>query len=183
MSNGRGNTMNKDLEERIKLFKIVRDIPYYISVGEGQDYSCATKPYILDKLFQSIGLKVKHVLGEFRWSKLNLPEELLQIPHEDIETHEYLTVLIPERNTWVKIDPTWDSKIKHSAIGIAEWDGLHDTKLAVPLEREWSPEESEKLIAEEENWTEEQRQEYLRKNGEFFQAFNRWLDAQRRSPL
>lgn len=168
------------IEERIKLFRIVRDIPYYISTRTEQDYSCATKPFILDILLRSIGLKVKHILCTFKWEKLGLPEELLAIPHDIEETHEYLLVFIPETNKWVKVDPTWDSRIQHPSITIAEWDGLNDTPIAVPVEHTWTPEESEKLIEEEENRSEEERAEYLKRNGEFFRALNRWLEAQRK---
>ncbi|MCL0050873.1 hypothetical protein M1N22_03430 [Dehalococcoidia bacterium] len=168
------------IEERIRLFRIVRDIPYYISTGTEQDYSCATKPFILDIFLRSRGLEVKHVLCTFKWEKLGLPEELLAIPHDPEETHEYLLVFVLENNRWVKVDPTWDSRIQHPSIPITEWDGLNDTSIAVPVERAWSPEESEKLIEEEENMPEEERAEYLKRNGEFFKAFNRWLESQRK---
>lgn len=168
------------IEERIRLFKIVRDIPYYISIGDEQDYSCATKPFILDILFKSLGLEVKHILCTFKWEKQDLPKELLEISHDPTETHEYLLVLIPEKNRWVKVDPTWDSRIQLPAFPIAEWDGLSDTPIAVQVERTWSPEESKKLIAEEENMSNEERAEYLKRNGEFFSAFNKWLESQRK---
>lgn len=168
------------IEERIRLFRIVRDIPYYISTGMEQDYSCATKPFVLDILLRSIGLKVKHVLCTFKWGKLSLPEKLLAIPHDPEETHEYLLVFVPENKKWVKVDPTWDSKIRHPSIPIAEWDGLNDTSIGVPVEQIWTSEESERLIAEEENMPEDKRAEYLKRNSEFFEAFNRWLESQRK---
>lgn len=170
-----------NIKERIRMFRFVRDIPYYISTGEEQDYSCATKPFILDKLLKSIGLKVNHVLFTFKWEKLGLDKDLLSLPHDPKETHEYLLVYVPENNTWVKVDPTWDSRIQHPSISIPKWDGISDTTIAVPIEREWSPEESKKLIAEEDNISEEERQEYLKKNRQFLVAFNRWLESQRSS--
>lgn len=171
--------MNQDVSERVKMFNFVRDIPYHVSVGDEQDYSCATKPLILDRLLTSIGLKVNHVLCEFKWSKLGLPNDLLRLPHDEVETHEYLLVLAPETDKWVKVDPTWDNRIQHPSFPIAEWDGLNDTDIGVPPERTWSPEESEKLIAEEESMTEEDRNEYLKRNGAFLRAFNKWLESQR----
>lgn len=164
------------IEERIRIFKFVRDIPYFIGLGNEQDYSCATKPVYLDKLFKSIGLEVKHILCTFKWEKIGLPKELLDIPHDAIETHEYMLVFIPEKKRWAKVDPTWDSRIQHPAFPIAEWDGMGDTSIAVPLEHQWSPEESEKLSAEED----ENREEYLERNGKFFIAFNKWLESQRK---
>lgn len=169
------------IEERVRLFRIVRDIPYHISTGMEQDYSCATKPFVLDLLLRSIGLKVKHVLCTFKWEKLGLPKKLLAIPHDSEETHEYLLVFVPENEKWVKVDPTWDSKIQHPSIPIAKWDGLSDTLIAVPIERIWTPEESEKLITEEENMPEDKRAEYLKRNSEFFKMFNRWLESQRKT--
>lgn len=171
--------MNNKIEKRIELFRIVRDIPYYISTGMEQDYSCATKPFILDILLKSIGLEIKHILCTFEWEELGLPKELLSIPHDSEETHEYLLVFIPENSKWVKVDPTWDSKIKHPSIPTSQWDGLNDTEIGVKIKHKWSPEESEKLIEEEENMSEEERGEYLKKNSEFFKVFNRWLDSQR----
>lgn len=169
--------MSKEIEERIRFFEVVRDIPYYISLGDEADYCCATKPIILDALLSKLGLEVRHILCQFRWSKMSLPEELLQIPHDDLETHEYLEVLIPENGKWVIVDPTWDRKIKHSSVPIAEWDGLSDTVVGIPVEKVWSPEESEKLNAEED----EDREVYLQRNGKFFDALNRWLESLRRN--
>lgn len=173
-------TEKDNIKERVRMFRFVRDIPYYISSGEEQDYSCATKPFILDKLLRSIGLKVNHVLCTFKWEKLGLNKDLLSLPHDPEETHEYLLVFIPENNKWVKVDPTWDSRIQHPSISISKWDGLSDTIITVPIERKWSPEESKKLIEEEDNMSEEERLEYLKRNKQFFAAFNRWLESQRK---
>lgn len=169
-----------DIEERVRFFKIVRDIPYYIATGEDeQDYCCVTKPLILDKMFTTLGLKSRHILCTFRWQDLGLPPDILELPHDDVDTHEYLEVLIPETDAWVKVDPNWDSWIKNSKISIADWDGLHDTILAVAPLEVYSPEESAKIIAEEEEGDPEVRKAYLEKNAQFFKSLNRWLESQR----
>jgi len=164
--------------ERIKLFKMVRDIPYYISLSEDvQGYECVTKPTMLDKLLQTLGLKSRHMLCEFKWEDLDLPEELLKLPHEDPEIHRFLEVFIPETNKWIKVDPNWDSKIQHPGIPIAEWDGLNDTKLAVIPTKFYTVEESKKFIEQDIG---DERNTYLLKNKDFFIAFNKWLDSKRR---
>lgn len=168
------------LDARILFFRIVRDIPYRIALAEGeQDYCCATKPMILDRLLSTLGLRCRHILCSFRWEDLNLPRHLVTLTHDEIDTHEYLEVLVPETQAWLKVDPNWDIWIRSPSIPIAQWDGLHDTILAVkPLET-YSPEKSANLIAEEDQADPEARSAYLKKNAKFFRELNRWLQSQR----
>lgn len=170
---------NKSVEERKRYFRMVRDIPYYIALGDEQDYCCATKPLMLDRLLSTLELKSRHILATFRWQKIGLPSEIVAIPHDDLDTHEFLTVFIPETRAWVRVDPNWDSRIKNPNLPVSEWDGLHDTSVAVPIEKVYSPEESERLIAEEDSADAKVRQEYLNRNMQFFTAVNRWIDSQR----
>jgi hypothetical protein len=156
---------------------MVRDIPYYIAVSDKeQGYECVTKPEILDRLLQTIELKSRHIICEFRWEDLRLPKEILKLPHEDPETHEYLEVWIPERKKWVKVDPTWDSRLRPK-LPIAEWDGLSNTKLAVIPIKILSPEESAAFIAQDIG---EEREKYMERNRKFFIALNRWLESIRK---
>lgn len=108
---------------------------------------------------------------------MGLPKELLNIPHDDPETHGCIEVLIPETKEWVKVDPTWDSRIQHHKIPIAEWDGLNDTRLAVIPTKVLSPEESATFISQD---TGEEREKYMKRNREFFIALNRWLESVRK---
>lgn len=170
--------MPDKIADRVRLFNIVRDIPFYIAVGNETDYCCATKPIILDILFKSIKLRCRHVICDFKWESSPLPKAILKLPHEALETHEYLEVWIPERKRWVIVDPSWDARIRHHGFHINRWDGLHDTKIAVRSERIWTLKESAALIAQELKPGE--REKYLKRNRAFFVAFNRWLDAQRR---
>lgn len=172
--------VSTEREERVRLFRIVRDIPYFIATEQGQqDYCCATKPLILNKLLSTMGLKCRHILCTFKWVDLGLPKDILKLPHDETDTHEYLEVWIPEIGAWARVDPNWDSWIKNRSIPIADWDGLHDTILAVkPLET-YSPEESAKIVAEEEQVDTELRRAYLDKNSQFFNGLNLWLESQR----
>lgn len=167
--------MKKEIQERIKLFRFVREIPYYASVGKEQDFSCSTKVEILRKL---LGLKARYRIYEFRWEDLDLPKELLTFPHEDPEYHQNLEVYIPEKQNWVIVDPTWDSGLSKNFV-VAEWDGLSNTKIAVPTKKIYSPEESKHLIK---TFSEPKEiQSYLRKNKRFLHSLNKYLKYLRQS--
>jgi len=171
--------MNDTLKERVRLFRIVRDIPYYISLEDSmQDYSCVIKPFLLDRLLSTLGVKSKHILCTFRWGDLSLPRSVLEHAHDPEDTHEFLAVFVPERAEWVTVDPNWDSSVGH-IFRVAEWDGLSDTCLAVTPIKTFSAEESAKIIQEEDTQDPSIRYAYLERNKDFFQAFNRWLVDQR----
>ncbi len=169
--------MDPQIVERIRLFKMVRDIPFYLGLDGEQGYECVTKPEILDRLFRTIGLKSRHIICEFRWKNLDLPDELMKLPHDDPETHEYLEVWIPEGGKWIIVDPNWDSRIKWPTIPIAEWDGSTDTKLAVIPIKTLSPQESSVFITKDVG---EEREKYMERNRKFFIALNRWLESIRK---
>ncbi len=161
--------MSKEIQERIKLFRIVKEIPYYVSVGEEQDFSCSTKAEILEKL---LTLKSRYRICEFRWEDLNLPKEILKFPHEDPEYHQYLEVYIPETKKWTVVDPTWDSGLG-KIFEIAEWDGLNNTKIAVPTKEIYSPTESKELIKK--FYEPKEIENYIKKNREFLIALNNYF--------
>jgi len=158
-------------------FKKVRDIPYRIPLTlEERDDCCSGKAERLYKIFKQEGYKVRYRVCTFRWSDLNLPEEVAVIPHEDECTHTYLEIELS--NDWKVIDATWDKDLK-KIFHINEWDGKSDTEIAVPSIECLSPEESEsylKVIAVPEAITED-----LKKNREFYQSFNDWLEGGRGS--
>lgn len=170
--------MEQEIQERIRLFKTARDIPFRtpLSIKE-QGYACVAKPEILDRLLQTLGLESRHRITKFRWEDHNIPEKIMEHTHEDPETHEYLEVKIPETAQWVEVDPTWDSRIKHEKFPTLEWDGKTGTGLAVKPVEKLSVKESKEFI--EQDSTEEARKEYFDKNREFFRALNKWLQEKR----
>lgn len=171
--------MSESIQERRRLFRMVRDISYFISLDESeQDYCCVTKPFLLDRLLGTIGLKSRHILCTFRWEDLPLPADVMKHSHDAEDTHEYLEVFTPEDGKWVKVDPNWDSRLR-SSFNIAEWDGVHDTILAVTPLRTYSPEESEEIIKAEEAQDASARIAYIERNRDFFQSLNVWLAHQR----
>jgi hypothetical protein len=176
--------MDKVMTERVRFFLIAREIPYYIGLKDDeQDYSCVTKPLVLDKMLATLGVESRHIICTFRWSDLSIPEQILAIPHDDEDTHEYLEVRIPETGQWVRVDPNWDSRLRDTGLPVADWDGMHDTVLAVKPLKTYPPEESARIIAKEDELDPEIRQEYLDKNREFFAAINRWLYSHRMKSL
>jgi hypothetical protein len=168
----------KDLNERIRLFRVARDIPFRTPLSlEEQGYACVAKPEILDRMLQALGLESRHRITKFRWEDHNLPEKILENTHEEPETHDYLEVKIPETEEWVEVDPTWDARIQHPEFPTLEWDGKTGTGLAVEPIQKLSVEESREFI--EQDSTEESRREYFEKNREFFRSLNTYLQSKR----
>lgn len=165
--------MSTKIQERIKLFRFVREIPYYISVGNEQDFSCSTKAEILQRL---LGLQSRFRICEFRWEDLRLPKEILALGHEDPEVHQFLEVLIPETQKWVIVDPTWDSGLA-TILPISEWDGINDTQIAVSARKIYSPQESDKIVKKIS--TPEEIENYLRKNKNFLVGLNNYFRSLR----
>jgi hypothetical protein len=170
--------MPKEIDERIRLFRMARDIPFRTPLTlDEQGYACVAKPEILERMLQTLGLESRHRITKFRWEDHNIPEKILKHTQEDPETHEYLEVKIPETGEWVEVDPTWDSRIEHPDFPTLEWDGKTETGLAVEPVEKLSVKDSREFIKEDS--TEEARQEYFDKNREFFRELNRWLQSMR----
>ena len=83
---------------------------------------------------------------------------------------------IPERKKFVIVDPTWDPGLI-SIFSIHEWDGLSDTKIAVPAKGIYSPEESKKLIKKFNEPSE--IKVYLDKNKSFIVKLNKYFKSVR----
>ena len=166
-----GNNMNI-----VEEFKKVRDIPYKIPLSSAErDDCCSGKADRLFRVFRENGYEVRYCVCTFKWSDLSLPSKLTQIPHDDECTHTYLEVKIDNR--WIAVDASWDERLG-DIFDINDWDGRSDTKIAVPIRECFSPELSAEYV--QSSTTIEAIEEDLRKNGEFYQAFNRWLKEQRK---
>jgi hypothetical protein len=159
----------------IEEFNKERDIPYKIPLSSSEvDNCCSGKASRLKKVFENNGYQARVRVCKFKWSDLDLPSELTDIPHEDDCTHAYLEVLID--GNWVLLDSTWDKGFKH-IFHVNDWDGTSNTKLAVdPLET-YSPEESQKIMEDEDD---EEIERDLAINGKFYKGYNEWLESIRR---
>lgn len=159
----------------VEEFKKVRDIPYRIPLSiEERDECCTGKAKMLFDIYKANGLNVRYRLCTFKWSGIDLPEELKNILYDDDSSHTYLEVEINDQ--WKIVDATWDKKL-NGLFPVNEWDGKSDTRIAVPCVEILSPERSlsyldhisipEAIISD------------LKINGDFYKAFNEWLEKYR----
>lgn len=173
--------MSGDVAERIKCFRFVRDIPYYIALSDNeQDYCCATKTPMLQKLLAGLDIKSRQINCQFDWAGFGLPPDVLAEATSPHCAHVYLEVFIPEKNEWVAVDPTWDNKLQSAGLPIAEWDGLNPTVLAVKPVKTFSAEESQKVNQQMDGMPPETMQKFYKDNHNFISAINNWLDGCRR---
>lgn len=171
----RGATASKNMN-LIEEFEKVRDIPYRIPLSpEEPDECCSGKADMLFKIFKQGGYNVRYRLCTLRWSDMNLPKEIQDIPHDDESSHTYLEANI--NGEWKVVDATWDKKLKY-IFHINEWDGKSDTEIAAPVRECLSPEKSLSYI--EHLSTPEAITADLKVNGEFYKKFNEWLETKRK---
>lgn len=167
--------MITDPQKLIADFKTVRDIPYRIPLTlDEKDNCCSGKHKLLKDLLIKQGLGVRYRICSFRWSSINLPEKVSGISHNDLCTHLYLEVLIDGQ--WIVVDATWDSSIR-KILHVNEWDGKSDTEIAVQPIEIFSPKKSADIMNNENN---DEILSDLRINGEFYRAFNDWLEENRK---
>lgn len=158
----------------IETFKTIRDIPYRIPLTlNEEDKCCDGKHIMLKNLLEELGLKVRYRVCSFLWSSVNLPNEVLNIFHDNLSSHVWLEVLINDK--WLIIDATWDIGIKN-IFPINEWDGKSNTKIAVNPLKLYTPQESARIMN---NSNDEEIILDLKRNKSFYKAFNDWLAVQR----
>ena len=159
----------------ISTFESIRDIPYRIPLKSGEeDDCCSGKHEKLLNLLKKKGYEVRYRVCVFLWNNLNLPSELEKIPHDEDCTHTYLEIKISD--DWKILDVTWDKKLKR-LFHINEWDGKSDTQIAVKATKIFTPQKSLEIVN---NQDEKVINKDLEINGEFYKAFNEWLDENRK---
>ena len=157
-----------------ELFVQIRDILYRVPLtSEEEDLCCTGKHKQLKKLLEDEGLQARWQVCTFKWSDIKLPLEVSSVPHEDDCTHAYLEVFI--NSSWKTVDATWDKGLS-AIFPINEWDTISETPIAVPVLSIFSPEDSAEIIAKEDK---EAVEADLKINGEFYKAFNYWLEETR----
>lgn len=162
-------------DERIEIFNSIRDIPYRIPLGvDEEDNCCNGKHRKLQALFKKAGYASAPWMCKFHWSKLNLPREILAIPHDDLANHVYLRVAIHSDRGEI-IDASWDYGLR-DILPVNTWDGDSHTMLAVPQE----PTTAREQLDFFKNDNPMALLEALKTNGEFFQALNQWLEKNRK---
>lgn len=168
-----------DIEKRISVFRLVRDIPYKVTLTQSlQDYCCSTKSMLLASLLEKEGLRTKQVICTFDWKDTPLPQEIVSLPYQVEETtHQFTQVYIPETSRWVNCDPTWDRLLEKAGFKISEWDGVTDTILAVSPKHILSEQEYSALWVRYSEQSEVDA--YYDYHRDFFTAMNRWILDQR----
>jgi hypothetical protein len=162
----------------VEEFNKVRDIPYRIPLSlEEPDECCSGKAVMLFDRFKAGGYEARYRLCTFRWGDLKLPEEIQAVPHDEDSSHTYLEINLSGK--WIIVDATWDKKLS-GVFNINEWDKKSDTEIAVPAKEILSPEKSLAYI--EYISAPEAIAADLKLNGEFYRAFNAWLETIRKQP-
>lgn len=160
------------LVDAVEYFRFVRDIPYRIPLSVNEpDHYCVGKHVVLKTLLSSLGFKVRYAFCRWLWSSIDLPESLKKIPHEDRMGHVYLEVYSKEQERWMIVDATWDKRLA-SKLPVSEWDGKGDTIIAVKPVEILEERRDEYDKPSEAKWM-----EFMKDNGQFVEAFNRWLES------
>jgi len=161
--------------ELVEIFNQIRDIPYRIPLTlEEEDNCCVGKHKKLFNLLKEKGYNVRYRICTFNWEDTNIPDHIKTIPHESKATHTYLEIEIDKE--WKILDITWDKKLSN-ILPINNWDGRSDTNITVPKKTILSPEESIKIVKEEEN--KDFMINDLKLNKEFYKAINDWIESNR----
>lgn len=162
--------------DSVRAFLEIRDIPYRIPLSiDEADHCCSGKAMQLAKFFKEADCPSRYRVCEFLWSSMSLPEELINIAHEDVSTHVFLEVFLEGK--WIVVDPTWDEGLR-SVFPVNDWDGRSDTIIAVPVKIFFSYEESDRIMTQTSS---AEIEDDLKKNGLFYNAFNFWLETVRNS--
>ena len=168
------------IAQRIAAFMAARDVPFYIGLTDTETtHNCVTKSDRLANDLHDLGLKTRQILCTFDWTETALPQHILDLPRDPGETHLFLQIFIPETNSWINCDPTWDNALKPAGFPIAEWDGLNDTILAVKPHVIYSPEESITLLNDENDPDESVK--HMQMHHDFYHAINEWLCEKRKA--
>jgi hypothetical protein len=127
----------------------------------------------LKQTCDDLDIPARYRVVQYKWSDLNLPENVLNIPHEDVSTHVYLEVYA--RDTWIDLDATWDPGLQ-SLFQVTEWNGEDSTPIAVPVIKTFDDVTSQKIMStlDQDAW-----QEHMNINKPFYQAINECLEQTR----
>ena len=156
------------MEEIIKVFNEVRDLPYHCpECLDEEDYRCWGKHRILLKKLLELGYKARLRVCDFIWNEQKLPEEIKSLAPEEKARHPFVEVYL--NGKWVILDATMDSGVPmHN-----KWDGKSDCKIGVKCSKIYSPEESIELEKQER----EEYEENFRKYEKFHKAFNKFFEG------
>lgn len=123
--------INQDV---IKEFEKIRDEPLNVINNR-----CWEKNLKLKNNFEKLGYKTKLAVCSFNWSEQKLPEKIIELPHEDLDYHLYLTIKI--NGLKLLVDASNDLLLPE----YNSWDGKSNCNLCV-LPKDFIEESIEKII-------------------------------------
>jgi len=160
-------SMNKLL---IELFEEIKNIKYEIPLKFTLNNSaCSWKIILLKNNLNKLWIKSNYRICSFYWKDLNLPKEILNIPHDDFSSHVFLEIQLEGK--MIILDPTWDSWLKN-IFHINNWDGNNDTQIAVKVVDLFSIDDSEEIMN---NINKVDFDQHIIKNHDFYNALNSYL--------
>jgi hypothetical protein len=134
--------MVSKIDEAVRLFTSVRDVPYMLG---GEDCperlfidgfgGCTRKHMYLAPRLRALGYKVSIGMSVFDWRNLPIPSHILQLLQNPIQYHMFL--FIQSNGTSVLVDATWDNKMGTLGFPVLHWDGVSSTGLAVDALEYW----------------------------------------------
>ena len=159
--------MDVKVQERIDAFNQIRDEPFHLPTSlEDMNSYCYPKHERLKIILEKLGYETNYGICKFKWSEQILPKEVLNIKHEDVDTHIYLNSLIDEKEIF--LDCTFDSGFLKSN----NWDGKNSTQIAINYFEIIPPE----LLEKTKEFLEKNYKSLVGKNFEFYLEANKYFD-------
>lgn len=159
------------MHESMQIFETVRDIPYMTSANTLR--TCFYKCNKLKEQLTSIGYECELMIGDFKWSALQLPSSVMYLCDNDHGRHVVLRVRRFHQD-WIILDPTID-KMLSSHFQVEVWDGVHSTGMMMPLDniRIYNPYSVSERVR-----SKLKRLLFFRVNNhEFYEAVDSWLTS------
>ncbi len=155
-------------EDIKSIFLSVRDIPYRIPLEVSEkNNACVGKHFALKDALEKCGYKVRWAECTFSWSELQVPPEILAIPHAEPGYHVWLEVWIEDR--WQTLDATWDISLAEALL-VNTWEQFGNMVPGVPV-LEMIPYNQVEITREPPEGYESE----LKTERSFLKAFNDWL--------
>ncbi len=159
-----------------QLFNRIRDIPYRTSGARAQ--SCFKKSMVLKRELEACGYSCNIMIGDFYWSDLNLPQEVIKLCVKNEGRHAFLRVKKLGGENWTNLDPTIDAALG-GYFTVEQWNGRSSTGILTPLAniRVYKP----LSFLERVRSKVRQLHRQTDPNKAFYKAFDNWLEDLRRA--
>lgn len=151
--------------EIIQIFDDIRDEPLDVIKNR-----CWEKHVKLKELFESKGYKTKYQICSFKWSEQKLPEEIINLPHDDLGYHLFLIIKIDGLKLVV------DASNDYLLPSYNFWDGRNNCNLCVSP-KEFIEEDIEKIVEKKMN------EKYSRDQFVFLNKVNSFFEELRKNKI